>query len=497
MGQHKFGWRGCLGIILLLSSFLAPSALCAATHYVWCNATGSGNGSSFTNAYLHLPQKNDGHDSNMVRGDTYVIAGDSSCTYSSQRFNDPVSGTTLITVRYAQASLDSGVSGWQSTFTTTPARWGGSGGACTSGTGGVWLMDSSYYVIDGMVGSGENSGAYGFYFCEPSPLSPTYPYVINLGEGGTTYNVTNNIIRHVEINGNYTSGTPSGNGQEDINQPGTNTLSNLLIDHCYFHDLAGTFFQINGGANITVQYSVLARNISWLGEHQEAWTCAPCTNLIDRYNVYEDISGTAVVDAGLSLLGGRSDNLQFYGDVFFATGTYSGQFLSLGIVADNNCQYPSAPLTNLQFNNNTISGFNSSAGSYSGVYLACSNSTIAGLYNNLWFGNTRPVLNGAGGGTNEDYNTFLNTAIETGSLLNTHDYHTANGSANPFVNSALKNYLLSSETIAPHLNDGNPLPAPYNIDPNGIPRGASGNWDRGAYQVPPLPPSSVNITGVH
>ena len=97
--------------IFLALMFVSPAVCFAANHYVWCGAGGSGSGNDWSNAFTDLPVS-------LVRGDTYVVAGNSVCRYNFHLFNDAVSGTSVITVRKANAAQDSGVAGWQSSFET-------------------------------------------------------------------------------------------------------------------------------------------------------------------------------------------------------------------------------------------------------------------------------------------------------------------------------------------------------------------------------------------
>src|SRR3989304_8100596 len=63
-------------LFLVISATLFVSPLFAASHYVRSGASGSGNGSDWTNAYTTLP-------SSLIRGDVYYVAGG---TYSGRTF---------------------------------------------------------------------------------------------------------------------------------------------------------------------------------------------------------------------------------------------------------------------------------------------------------------------------------------------------------------------------------------------------------------------------
>ncbi|MCG8511874.1 MAG: hypothetical protein MI741_21880, partial [Rhodospirillales bacterium] len=67
-----------------------------------------------------------------------------------------------------------------------------------------------------------------------------------------------------------------------------------------------------------------------------------------------------------------------------------------------------------------------------------------------------------------------------------------NGTGDPFVNLAGKDFRLSSPT-----NPGQTLSTPYNTDPLGTTRGSDGTWDRGAYEYTggsPPPPTSTTFS---
>lgn len=111
----------------------APPPVCDSTcHFVRQGATGSGDGSDWTNAFTDLP-------ATLVRGDTYYVADG---TYAKYTFDDAVSGTANVTVLKATASRHGTDTGWQSGY--------GDGSA----TFGPLQVRTDYTVIDGQAASG-------------------------------------------------------------------------------------------------------------------------------------------------------------------------------------------------------------------------------------------------------------------------------------------------------------------------------------------------------
>src|ERR1700719_155540 len=122
-----------LAFALFLFSFF-PS-LFAANHYVRSDATGTGTGNDWANAYTSLP-------ATLSRGDTYYIASGS---YPSHKFGDLVSGTSVITVKKATVADHGASTGWNDSYAGGQAVFNGQS-----------EIDTSYLVIDGVTGSGQS-----------------------------------------------------------------------------------------------------------------------------------------------------------------------------------------------------------------------------------------------------------------------------------------------------------------------------------------------------
>lgn len=191
-------------LIFIFALLCSPAF--AATHYVWCGASGSATGADFTNAKTTFPTSG-----TLVRGDTYVVAGTVSCTYPSYIFNDVDSGTTVITIRKAQASLDSGVAGWQASFGTAVADWTDTPQADPlTGTNATWQFCSDYYTIDGITGNTDPiTGPSGQGF-KLGTQNKKIAGIINIGNAGCANNpagLTDLSFSHLDVGG--TAGSPA------------------------------------------------------------------------------------------------------------------------------------------------------------------------------------------------------------------------------------------------------------------------------------------------
>ena len=100
--MKKLNWL----FFLILITGLTPSISQAATKYIRAGATGNNSGSDWTNAYTTVP-------ATLVRGDTYYLAAGN---YGSYVFDDPASGSTLITLKKAIATDHGTDVGWNSTY---------------------------------------------------------------------------------------------------------------------------------------------------------------------------------------------------------------------------------------------------------------------------------------------------------------------------------------------------------------------------------------------
>jgi hypothetical protein len=128
----------------------------AASHYITPAGAGTKSGADWNNACAGFTGSCLG--SSMIRGDTYVVAGGSGGSYTTTAtnvFSAPDSGATLITVRGARASQDSGVAGWSSTFdvATNPAIFNENISYTSNFSGGplnsIFWFNTDHWLLDG------------------------------------------------------------------------------------------------------------------------------------------------------------------------------------------------------------------------------------------------------------------------------------------------------------------------------------------------------------
>ena len=408
-------------IILFFGIFGLASSSEAANRYVRQGATGLANGTDWTNAYTALP-------ATLTRGDTYYIADG---TYAGYRFDDTLSGSTLVTIKKATIADHGTNTGWNDTYGDDQAEFGYTYFGNDS-------VNTGYYLIDGVTGGGPTNwtGNLGFKFSRINARA----------ESSTKSNIT---IKHSDIDG----GASTSNGNRPIDMSQINTLT---ISYSYIHNAGDDVITMLSTSNFTVEYSKFAFSYESATYHPDLVQGygGPYSNIIFRYNYIYDVDGT--------YLWGVHDNntangYEIYGNIIVFTNRPSNT--SDGIVGDLN---GNGTINNLKFYNNTITGdFNYNVGF--GPIVGSNN--VA--YNNLWV-----KLSGTGGfgsisSVTHNYNSFYNL---------THSGE-ENRSGNPFTNSGNENFTLSGVTTA-----GTTLPNPYNVDMFGNVRGADGTWDRGAYE---------------
>lgn len=236
------------------------SAFAQSVYYVRPGASGSNDGSSWTNAYTQLP-------ASLKRGATYYLADGS---YGSYTFDDPASGSSFITVIKATASDHGSDTGWASSYGDGQAEFSG------------MVIKTSYYRIDGNKTSG-----YGIY------IPHTGQYGIHVLPA-SDYNLSDITVKSVSIN---SSKGPDNTRSVRIYSSGSNpsyrmTFSNIesygsgadcfaifncrdsIFEYIYLHSKRhteehGDGFEIGGGDNVTIRYSRFnweAQILFWRGD---------------------------------------------------------------------------------------------------------------------------------------------------------------------------------------------------------------------------------------
>ena len=317
---------------------------------------------------------------------------------------------------------------------------------------GTITLSNNYVTIDGMVANGislvvGNPGGGSEY--------------VGIGTGAATSNVT---LRHIEVAG------PCANGQgcaqngdnrsielEHWNGSDWAPQSNWLIQYANVHGACNNMV-IYGAQNLVVEHSRFADS-NTTGDtsycHPNVVNTGSSNNVTWRYN---EIVNWQV--EGIMLLSG-SGTWNIYGNVWHDP--MGGSYPRV-IETQDGTEGP------ILFHNNTLAN----------LYFVCANNG-----GGSWASGTEARNNiswnsgGSCGLPNEDYGYSDQSLGES---------HGQGSAPNPFVNLGAHDYHLAFHTAS-----GASLPAPFNLDPDGVVRGSTGVWDRGAYQfgsapAPPPPP---------
>ena len=414
--------------LFMLAAFvgIAPTLSQAANKYVRPGATGSNNGTDWTNAYLSLP-------SALVRGDTYYVAAGS---YPAHTFGDPQSGTLTITVKKATAADHGTASGWQATYGTGQATFNS-----------VIQFQTGYYVLDGQTRNEADwfdGASYGFRINHNNQDQN-----IVISGGSASSNIAIKYVFVDAIYQNLPTATTLRRYAIDTDTYGGSIATGLLFHRMYVYGSNNVWFlRTTNGA--IVEYSAsngVAGNAANHGEIVNLYYSG--NNAVIRFNQWKNAflggGGTALV--AITYAGG----LEFYGNV-----------LSNFQVGDGAVGFIGGDASNCKVYNNTIVD----AQAAGGIQLGGSNNFVS---NNLWVGNFSSSINLGSGGTNS-YNAFSDAS---GSGTNIQ----VNVPTSIFVNYAGGNFKLASESSA-----GMSLSAPFNIDLLGVKRGIDGTVSLGAFE---------------
>ncbi len=459
---------------------LIPSIAQAATHFIRAGATGNNSGSDWTNAYTTVP-------ATLVRGDTYYLAAGN---YGSYVFDDPASGSALITLKKAIATDHGTDVGWNSTY--------GAGQAIFTGT---WQFYTDYYLIDGQVRNPDwATGGINQYGIRLK--SNGSQQLVELDNRATASNkAANNLtFRYVDFEG---QGRDKTSG-DDIFYSNAWALSNgnigprnIAIQYCALHDTSRTIFLTRQWDTLLVEHSYIARNSSDPVNHGEIMSDDGSDNVTFRYNIIEDPEGTAV----WAIMNGHgtttkttyttATNWQLYGNVISHTNAYATagrEGISGTVFVDSAPTGGVMWADNWKIYNNTIANIK---GTWSGFVMqgAGNNAT-----NNIWYASVRTNNSGSGAtwASNWYYNTVADGDSGTGIV-------TCTTNCTIFADINNKDFHLVTQTAT-----GQTLISPYDYDLSSNIRGGSVGWSRGAYQfinstvnstVPQLnPPTQLTAT---
>jgi hypothetical protein len=419
------------------------------SYCVRAGANGNGSGSDWNNAFPALP-------ATLQRGATYYVAAGN---YGSYRFDDPVSGTALITIKKATATDHKTDTGWAASY--------GSGQAVFSAP---LSFTTDNWVFDGATRNESNwfeSASYGFVIGDNNNVQ-----IDERGIGG----IDNVTVKYTYLKGiNSTPGSGGDIGRRHIwidRQGNPGSYSNWTVSRCFFQ-YGNVGIQVRECANFIAEYNAWSDNWSSQpnnhGENVSAYyggndghiyrfnhsrnmigTAAWAVNTANNWqlygNVYEDCE---YGDGFVGFIGGSSTGFQIYNETVIRPVYFTRQISLGGNSVVKNCVFM----------------MGSSTPSFAGCTVSsCSFSS---------------------GGTGTSAQTGLLTSL--------------------FANYTGGDYRLLSATAG-----GESLPAPFNMDRTGKVRGQDGVFDRGAFEYNPNSgnlvanagldqlvtlPSSVNLVG--
>jgi hypothetical protein len=348
---------------------------------------------------------------------------------------------------------------------------------------------NGYQIFDGNTGTpSAGPSSYGFKVALPtSCASGNTP--IQIGPGGTTVN-------DVQISHFYLLACPGDVQTEGIALQTVTTSSNDTYSYNYLNGFQVAFFDHSTGS--TFDHNYLINAFSSPSHHGNQF------DFIDT-EVNPTISNNQVLNcAGTNCLGANDNGstcsrgltgAQIYGNVFNATLAPGGtQPVGDGIIAaTSRCFIANTSIYNNTFTGTTTPGQTWVEGCVAGQ-TTCSSATGNIAENNIIWNSICAL--GSNIQTN-DYNSFL-SCIDTAPS----ETHGQAASINPFVNASANNYLPAADPVSSCSSTsttcmGQTLGSPYNVDPDGVTRGADGMWERGAYQYAaasgaPQPPSGLS-----
>jgi hypothetical protein len=428
-----FSWfRWVLLCLLICASSFGQS--------FYVRAGASGAGSDWSNAFSALP-------ATLVRGATYYVADGS---YPNYVFDDPVSGTQLITIKKA-TDADHGTSvGWQPSY--------GDGTAIFSQN---LHFRTGNYRIDGQSRTGWRSG-YGIKIDNRSGNS----HAVLLGLPFQT-SVQNITLRFVEIEG-------TGRQDDAVNDRGIQVSLNssgFTVSYCWLHDFDETPLMMHRVSNILVEHSVIERNDSSPAAHSEGVVASEgCNNFTFRYNIMSDIEGTAFIATPVGGHPGCAGTVQrdwfIYGNLFVKPASPLRATTGAGVLYIFDAQHQGE----LDFYNNSIVNVDNGFVGFETADLGGGCGAKMRVQNNIWYSCTFGV----------------NRTTKVTDLIWSHnsyfDVTTSDPDSNkevrtgsPFRDWAGSDFHLVRAT-APGVS------VPYLVDLDGVRRGADGVWDRGAYE---------------
>ena len=422
-------------------------------HYVREGAGGTADGSDWTNAWPSMP-------ASFVRGDTYYIADGS---YGAATFSQADDGVLWINIKKAYIYDHGTETGWDASY--------GDGKAVFPSV----VFSSSYWEMNGNTGSRRTG--YGFEIA------------IETSSVVSASSISHITLRYCNVH-QYAEGTTraqlaAGNQHHLLD---FNATTNITFSHLYLHHVKGCQFFFHLNDTVVVEYCWISENCSTAIDHAEGMSDNGSDNVTIRYNKWCDIDGTAFIACINGPANSAATNWDVYGNVFWHTGTFGCGVSAVITVAEDATNFVHAVNWNV-FNNTVymVNGwfhFNFNSSSTSGVVVE--NNLIYQNRSDNSYTNYGTIGFGADG--SYDYNyyglcafpyAFSNAAHEN-TIYDGPNCRLSDAVGFPgFVDAANGDFHLLGP-IAGYT--GFTLAAPYDHDMDGVQRGSSGAWTRGAYE---------------
>jgi len=455
----------------------------------------------------------------LQRGATYYIADG---TYGGHLFNDDDSSGEYITIKKAVNNDMGGCSGiechgteagWNQEYGNGVAEWIMND---PNWYLGKWneklLFHTSYYIFDGRVGGGPGSwdSGHGFKLTfGPGINTSKDNALIEIGQWDPLIEQPDFIeIKHTEMTSPYRKkydheyaiwGAQNFWLVDDANHsnppPGDQNQGprNITISYNYIHDLLRPL-QTSLCQDWVIEYNYIARNDVPASNQPNQGTALhdfASDYMIIRYNIFEDIDGTANIDIKKNFPHYDNFGWEIYGNVFWYTpnNTVIGTGPS-GVIGDTGMQCATHCITNdMKVYDNSVINLH---GGNTGVHFGATEALNNKVYNNIWYNCSASEPFFFIGVNDHNYNWYYDVEQQgiTASSLAASETNGQLGSGDPFENWVGMDFRLKQAT-----DPGLTLPAPYDQDWFGNPRGQDGNWDRGAVEytggAPPVPDCSV------
>ena len=291
----------------------------AAVHCIRSGATGLNTGNNWTDAWTSIPPT-------LIRGDTYYVASGS---YGSLNLNTPVSGTNYISLTKAVAADHGTETGWQASYESGQAVFGGSSSVRTG-----------FFEVNGQA---------------------EYGFKIDFSQGQNGINVggaTGVTLRFIDFDGitntgdfNYSAGTKCVTIDSGV--------TNLLVSHCALHGGESLVQEGDGDVNngfdstgTVFEYCHFynARSVA-NAFHANIYFCTGSQNGTFRYNRVEDYNAEGFFLTGWE---GPPRNWAIYGNVFWSNG---GEQNPRGVEIRQDYSYSGIMIYNNTFVNLAVGGF--------------------------------------------------------------------------------------------------------------------------------------------